>query len=85
MAAEENAPLGDSPETGGAVASEGEDGKRRTLGLIFGLLVVAALLIVAGVLLRSRQSERVSQGTPTARPVAPGVGAPPNLLQSPGR
>ncbi len=82
MAAEENAPVG--APTGREPAQEGPEGRRRSAGLIFGLLVVAGLLIVAALLIGRAQTERVNQGAPVARPIPAGAGAPHGAMHTPG-
>ncbi len=70
MPGEENAPIG--APTGREPESEKRSSARRSSGLIFGLLLVAALLIVAGLLIRRAQTERVNQGATVARPLPSG-------------
>ncbi len=77
MAAEDNAPLGTTPPGGEPDATGGGGARQRTLGLIFALLVVAGLLILAGVLIRGAHNPPVSRGVGVAQPVGPTSGPPP--------
>ena len=85
MAAEDNAPLGVTPPGGEPDASEGGGARQRTLGLIVALLVVAGMLILAGVLIRGAHNPPVSRGVRVAQPVAPTAGPPPMSGRQPGR